>query len=70
MEDNTDLKSAAIVLVVLDLVVFALGLLLTTFSGLFGILLLLLMIITGMVLSELARRQQNGGENTDNYPEW
>lgn len=70
MEDNRDLKNAAIVLVILDLVVFALGLLLTTFSDLFGVLLLVLMIVTGMVLSELARRQKDGEEDTDNYPEW
>lgn len=70
MEDNSDLKNAAIVLVILDIVVFALGLILTTFSDLFGVLLLILMVITGMVLSEYVRRQNNGEEDTDNYPEW
>lgn len=70
MENNSDLKNAAIVLVILDIVVFALGLLLNTFSDLFGVLLLILMVITGMVLSEYVRRQNNGEEDTDNYPEW
>lgn len=70
MENNRDLRNAAIVLVILDIVVFALGLLLNIFSDLFGVLLLILMVITGMVLSELARRQKDGEEDQDNYPEW
>lgn len=70
MENNRDLKNAAIVLVILDIVVFALGLLLNTFSDLFGVLLLILMVITGGVLSEYIRRRNNGEEDTDNYPEW
>jgi len=70
VKDNSDLKNATIVLVILDIVVFALGLILTTFSDLFGVLLLILMVVTGMVLSEYVRRQNNGEEDTDNYPEW
>ena len=70
MENNSDLRNAIIVLVILDIVVFALGLLLNTFSDLFGVLLLILMVITGAVLSEYVRRQNNGEEDTDNYPEW
>lgn len=70
MEENTSLRNTLLFLIVADVVVFILGLLIDSFSGLFSVLLLFLMVITGFVWSELRRREQDGEETQDNYSEW
>jgi uncharacterized membrane protein len=70
MNDNKDLKNGLVILIALDVIVFTLGFLIDSFSDLFGFLLLMLMVVTGMVFSELTRRQKSGEETSDNYPEW
>ena len=67
-DDKRDLKRAFLVLVVLDILVFIIGLMTDVYSDLLGIVLLFLMIGTGFVYSELTRRENDDGETRDSYP--
>jgi len=70
MDDNRGLRNTIILLIVLDIVFFLLGVFIDGLSGLFGPIFVGCMVITGLTLSEYVRRQKDGGETGDNYPEW
>lgn len=69
MEETKSLKNGLIVLIALDAIIFILSLIINQFKDFFGVTFLILMVITGMVYSELLRRQK-GEETHSSYPEW
>jgi hypothetical protein len=70
MEETKRKRNVIAVLMVFDAITFISSLLFIQFKDFFAVVFLVLMCLTGLVLSDKTPRGENGEETYSSYPEW